>query len=315
MENSKYRGKILYLLLNKIFFKILFLLINILLIFIKINKNKVLRVCLCTIGKKENLYASEFVEHYKKIGYDKIFIYDNNDIGDEKFEDVLNEYISNKFVTLIDYRGYRGKRESPQSDAFFDCYEKNKYNYDWLSFFDFDEFLELNKSRNIKEYLSNKKFKKCANIKINWLMFSDNDLLYYENIPLQKRFSTPLFGDGANNIIKSTVRGNLKFNYWRSMSNPHSSSNYLTACNSMGNIIDPTSFYIAPFNHEYSYLKHYPTKTIEEYCNKIKKGRADLLIKLDYNNLENYYNYFFQRNKKTKEKIDYFKKSFNFTIS
>ena len=75
------------------------------------------------------MYASEFVEHYKKIGYDKIFIYDNNDIGDEKFEDVLNEYISNKFVTLIDYRGYRGKRESPQSDAFFDCYEKNKYIY------------------------------------------------------------------------------------------------------------------------------------------------------------------------------------------
>ena len=86
------------------------------------------------------------MEHYKKIGYDKIFIYDNNDIGDEKFEDVLNEYIANKFVIHINYRGYRGKRESPQSDAFFDCYEKNKNNYDWLSFFDFDEFLELNRS-------------------------------------------------------------------------------------------------------------------------------------------------------------------------
>ena len=250
----------------------------------------------------------------KKIGYDKIFIYDNNDIGDERFENILNKHISSNFVQIINYRGYRGKRQSPQSDAFIDCYEKNKNNYDWLSFFDFDEFLEINKNKNIKEYLNNKIFKKCA-IKINWLMFLDNDLLYYENIPLQKRFTTPLYHDNANIIIKSTVRGNLKFNYWRSMNNPHSSSNYLTACNSMGNITNPTTFYSSPFNHEYSYLKHYPTKTIQEYCNKMKKGRADLLIKIDNKTLENYFNYFFERNKKTKKKIEYFKNSFNFTIS
>jgi hypothetical protein len=304
-----------FFLLKKYILKLLFLLINIFLILKNINKNKELKVCLCTIGKKENLYASEFVEHYKKIGYDKIFIYDNNDIGDERFEDVLNKQISSNFVQIINYRGYRGKRQSPQSDAFIDCYEKNKNNYDWLSFFDFDEFLEINKNKNIKEYLNNKIFKKCANIKINWLMFSDNDLLYYENIPLQKRFTTPLYHDNANIIIKSTVRGNLKFNYWRSMNNPHSSSNYLTACNSMGNITNPTTFYSSPFNHEYSYLKHYPTKTIQEYCNKMKKGRADLLIKIDNKTLENYFNYFFERNKKTKKKIEYFKNSFNFTIS
>ena len=302
-------------LLKKYILKLLFLLINIFLILKNINKNKELKVCLCTIGKKENLYASEFVEHYKKIGYDKIFIYDNNDIGDERFENVLNKHISSNFVQIINYRGYRGKRQSPQSDAFIDCYEKNKNNYDWLSFFDFDEFLEINKNKNIKEYLNNKIFKKCANIKINWLMFSDNDLLYYENIPLQKRFTTPLYHDNANIIIKSTVRGNLKFNYWRSMNNPHSSSNYLTACNSMGNITNPTTFYSSPFNHEYSYLKYYPTKTIQEYCNKIKKGRADLLIKIDNKTLENYFNYFFERNKKAQKKIEYFKNSFNFTIS
>ena len=303
-----------FFLLKKNILKLLFLLINIFLILKNINKNKELKVCLCTIGKKENLYASEFVEHYKKIGYDKIFIYDNNDIGDERFENILNKHISSNFVQIINYRGYRGKRQSPQSDAFIDCYEKNKNNYDWLSFFDFDEFLEINKNKNIKEYLNNKIFKKCA-IKINWLMFLDNDLLYYENIPLQKRFTTPLYHDNANIIIKSTVRGNLKFNYWRSMNNPHSSSNYLTACNSMGNITNPTTFYSSPFNHEYSYLKHYPTKTIQEYCNKIKKGRADLLIKIDNKTLENYFNYFFERNKKTKKKIEYFKNSFNFTIS
>ena len=308
------RKKIIFQ-LNIVYSKFLLFLISIFLIFIKINRNKSLKVCLCTIGKKENLYASEFVAHYKKIGYDKIFIYDNNDIEDEKLEDALYGQISSNFVKIINYRGYRGKRQSPQTDAYIDCYGKNKNNYDWLSFFDFDEFLELNKSKNIKEYLSNTKFKKCANIKINWLIFSDNDLLYYENNSLQKRFTKPLYQDKANIFIKSTVRGNLKFNYWRSMANPHSSSNYLTACNSEGNIIGPTKFYNSPFSNEYAYLKHYSTKTIEEYCNKIKKGRADLSIKLDNETLKNYYYNFFDRNKNTKEKIDYFKKTFNFTIS
>ena len=228
--------------LNKIikwFFFLTNIFFCIFLIFIKININKFLKVCLCTIGKKENLYAYEFVNHYKKIGYDKVFIYDNNDIGDEKFEDVLDKQISNNFVEIINYRGYRGKRENPQFEAFIDCYEKNKYNYDWLSFFDFDEFLELNKHKNIKEYLNDKRFKKCSNIKINWLTFSDSNLLYYENIPVQKRFTTPIYNFFRNKLIKSTVRGNLKINYWRGMNNPYSSNNNLTACNSMGKIIDP----------------------------------------------------------------------------
>lgn len=285
------------------------------LIFIRIKINKFIKVCLCTIGKKENLYASEFVNHYKKIGYDKVFIYDNNDIGDEKFKDVLNEQISNNFVKIINYRGYRGKTQRPQFDAFIDCYERNRNKYDWLSFFDFDEFLELNKHKNIKQYLNDKRFKKCSNIKINWLTFTDNNLLHYENIPVQKRFTIPSYHFYRNKMIKSTVRGKLKSNYWRGMGNPHSSNNNLTACNSMGKIINPRKPYNSPFNYEYSYLKHYSTKTVEEYCNKSKRGRSDFVVKLNKKKLEKFFKYFFKLNKKTKEKINYFNKCFNYIIS
>ena len=284
--------------------------------FIRINKKKLLKVCLCAIGKKENLYATEFVNHYKKIGYDKIFIYDNNDIGDEKFEDFLNKQISNNFVEIINYRGYRGKGNSPQKDAYINCYQKNKNNYDWLSFFDFDEFLELKRNKNIKEYLNSKRFKKCSNIKINWLIFSDNDLVYYENIPLQKRFTKPANNDhGANKVIKSTVRGNLTINYWRRMKNPHTSKSNLIACDSEGYITDPNKYYTLSSKHKFAYLKHFTTKTIEEYCKKIKKGRADIILKLSARTLKHYFNLFFGWNNKTKAKIDYFQKCFNFSIS
>ena len=87
--------------------------------------SKKLLICLCAIGKKENLYAKEYIEHYKNLGYDKIFIYDNNDINDEKFEDVIKNEIDNGFVSLIDYRGYNGININPQLNAYKDCYKKN----------------------------------------------------------------------------------------------------------------------------------------------------------------------------------------------
>ena len=53
-----------------------------------IKKYKDIKICLCVIAKNENKYLREFVEYYKTIGYNKIFLYDNNDIFGEKFEEV-----------------------------------------------------------------------------------------------------------------------------------------------------------------------------------------------------------------------------------
>ena len=69
-----------------------------------INKLKS-KVCICAIGKEENRYIKEFVEHYKKLGVDKIFLYDNNKKKGERFESVISEYINEGFVKIYNYRG------------------------------------------------------------------------------------------------------------------------------------------------------------------------------------------------------------------
>ena len=89
------------------------------LIFSFINEKNKKFICLCVIGKKENLYAKEYINHYKKLGYDHIFIYDNNDVNDERFSDILNKEIQNGFVSIIDYFGYKGKSNSIQIEAYF----------------------------------------------------------------------------------------------------------------------------------------------------------------------------------------------------
>ena len=278
--------------------------------------SKNIKVCVCVVGKRENLYAEEYVNYYKSIGYNHIFIYDNNEENDEKFEDVLQEEIKSKFVTIIDLRGNKARflDGGPQCYAFKDCYKKNNKDYDWLSFFDFDEFLEVRpKAKNIQEFFGNKIFDKCINIKINFLFYSDNELLYYDSRPLQERFTTPLYHHKNNKVIKSTIRGGLNFNYWEKGCNPHTSKlTNVISCTSSGEIIGYSDMSYKP-NFTNARLKHYYSKTVEEYANKSARGDAFVIKKWDENQkkrkIENYFLY----NKRTEEKEKLFKKIFNIT--
>ena len=41
-------------------------------VFLRILKIEKIKVCVCTIGKEENLYVREYVSHYKKYNVDRI---------------------------------------------------------------------------------------------------------------------------------------------------------------------------------------------------------------------------------------------------
>ena len=86
----------------------------------EINQINKLKVCICTLGKKENKYIREFVSHYRKYGVDKIFLYDNNNLNDERFDNIISDYLKIKFVEILNYRG----KETPQFTIFDNCYKK-----------------------------------------------------------------------------------------------------------------------------------------------------------------------------------------------
>ena len=154
--------------------------------FIYIFKESTLniKVCVCTCGKEENKYVREFVEFYKKLGIDKIFIYDNNNIDGENFETVLSDYIQKGFVKIINYRG----KLRIQMQAFTHCYEANKILYDWFIFYDLDEYIHLKNYKNIKKYLIQNHFNKCDIIYLNHIIHTDNNQIYYYNKSLFERF-------------------------------------------------------------------------------------------------------------------------------
>jgi len=263
-----------------------------------------MKVALCAIGRLENQYAVEYVEHYIKLGFDKIFIYDNNHDEEEHFEDVLQQFIDNGLVEIVSFRN----KEVAQISAYNDCYRKYGNDYDWMAFFDFDEFLTLVECDNIKTYLSNFDGFDC--VKINWMVYTDNDLLINDYRPLLERFTTPMEYDKCvgysfpeNNHVKSIVRGKIDGFRWGGT--PHTPGSNLRYCNSLGEESNSSPF--QPYNFSKAYLKHFTTKTIDEYINNKRiRGVADR----SYSTFNNTYKIdnFFKINNRTVEKEEFIKK-------
>ena len=194
-----------------------------------------IKVCLCSIGKKENKYAREYVEHYLKYGVDKIFLYDNNDIDDEKLDTLLSDYINNKYVEIINLRGKKGL----QMESMNDCYKNHLTEYNWFIFYDMDEFIHLKNIKNIKYYLSKSHFNKCQVIHLNWVIHSDNDLLYYDNRSLKERFPKRAKSFNYSIDIKSMIRGNILTN----ITSIHYLNPKLITCDGFGKIKKKKKFF------------------------------------------------------------------------
>ena len=62
----------------------------------------------------------------------------------------MYEYIKNNFIEIINFRGL----VSAQLKEYQDCYKNNYKKYDWLIFFDMDEYLFLKNYTNIKNFLN-----------------------------------------------------------------------------------------------------------------------------------------------------------------
>jgi hypothetical protein len=199
-------------------------------------------------------------------------IYYNNDLDGEFFQQEINNYIKSNFVEIINFRG----KIRPLFDMMNDCYIKNFKNYDWLIFFEIDEYIHLNNFKNIKKFLNNDKFNNCQKIQLNWIIHTDNNLLYYENRPLKERF--PEIEDNAkkNNInttvfIKCILKGHIPNIKIRSV---HSLNHNLQSCDGFGNYVkDKGPFASHPDFRNY-YIDHYTFKSTEEFVNKLNKGDA-----------------------------------------
>ena len=286
-----------------IFLFILIIIKFIILIYIKeIEK---IKVCLCTIGKEENSYIREFVSHYKKYNIDKIFIYDNNDIKGENFQDSINDYISSGFVEVTNIRG----KISQQLNIYQKCLDNNRNKFDWLIFYDIDEFIYLKRPKNIKFYLGKTVFNKCQAIQLNMFFHTDNNQLYYKNKTLAERFTEKK--KTTKGVLKSILKGGIKIK----ISCPHILNSDLISCDGFGNYNKNYKDGITSIKPDfyYYYIDHYSFKSTEEFIKKIMRGSAirGFETEMKYTKIS----WYFSTNTITKKKIKLIEKYTNLNLS
>ena len=278
-----------------------------------INTKTKIKVALCTIAKKENRYIKYFVDIYKKLGYNHIYFFDNNGIGDESIDDIqiVKDGIKEGYISIINYKDKKPNIRTV-TKSYYDCYKRYGLDYDWISFFDIDEYLILEPKGGytIQEFLDNPRFNECDIIKINWRVFNDNDQLDFEDKPLMERFPIETSYKYENRHVKSTVRGKLNYKNFKRNYSPHSIWSNLKTCSASGKKTKGRSPFLWPPDTEFASLNHYVTKSVREFFSKKYKKKVDVDTiskkKKDY-----LFNYFFKVNKKTKKKVDIFNKIYH----
>lgn len=119
------------------------------------------KVALVAIAKNEENYLKEWVDYNLDIGFTDIYIYQNNwrydrnDIKDNRVHFEVCNY------------------EQPQILC-YNSFIENNTTYDFIAFFDIDEFLYIKSGEKVPEFLS--RYTKQDAIYVNWRLFGDNGL-------------------------------------------------------------------------------------------------------------------------------------------
>jgi len=266
-----------------------------------------MKVYLCALAKNEHLYINEWAKHYLGIGFDKIFIFDNDDKGSPNIRDYIDKECLDK-CRIINARGKHFK--NIQGQFYTNFYNVEKDNFDWCLFCDIDEFLVGVK--DIKAFLNQPQFRLYEQIRVKWKLYGDSGLItrdmnkgVMETFTEIAKYSLYRNLSGECNLKdqgKSFVKGQLKNVVFNSVHYADKNLRILTSCLPSGKPCHSGVAIEEDYSHEKVFLNHYMTKSLSEFVNQ-KMNRTDAVFDKRKLNID----YYWRINEKTKEKLDYLK--------
>lgn len=208
-----------------------------------------MKVAITCIAKDEEHYIEEWVKYHLKLGFDDVFIYEND------WRCSLND----SRVHKINFDGY-----GMQINAYNHFIQTYYTQYDWVAFFDVDEFLVLKKHKNVKDFIQDYGANSC--IGINWAMFGNNGLSFDGNYSVLNRFTKRK--ESSWNNIKCIIKMDPSIRY--GVHDPFNAS----VADTNGKIFRGAINENGPI--DVAQLNHYFCKTWEEWILKKEKGSGHL---------------------------------------
>lgn len=213
-----------------------------------------MNTCLIAVARNEERFIDEWINYHLNLGFNHIYICDNNDIDNPLV-------INNPNVTIYDYRGIsfkdngHGLWNSIQITIYNETLSKVDTMYDYCGICDIDEFFDF-KGLTLNEFIQKHIIDlgyTCA--EIPWLIYTDNGLIKTMNIPTQEMYTEVcdrfpfIWCENEGSWGKPIFKLNKGIKYYIHWPVPESM----------------TEFKSNHITHDIAYVKHYRTRCIEDY--------------------------------------------------
>lgn len=222
-------------------------------------------IALVCIAKNEDFYIDEWIKYHTKLGFDYIYVYQNN----WRYKGDKSQFDN---VHWIEFDG-----NAKQLEAYKNFLIHQSSNYDWVAFFDVDEYLVIDGFPPLSNWL--KKYSNYYAVGVNWRIFGDSGITEVTNYSCINRFIK------AENKLDQHIKSILNCKKCRESNiidkiefcDPHSFRKSLNSDFTVST--DISRFINGPFNRNYlakDQLNHYYSKTLSEFVNvKLNRGFAD----------------------------------------
>lgn len=222
-------------------------------------------------ARNEGPFLIEWIAHQYAIGFDKVFIYtnDNNDGSDE----LLSQLANHGYIYLINNE--TSKHVNPQVKAYEHLVGLDALfrSYEWAMFLDCDEFPIVDAKYDhsipglIRHLSDTRKFDETDCVCMSWLWFGSSGHVHAGPEPLKDRFR---FAAAASDQVKSIFRTSKVM----SMQDIHKPRlfNGTRAVNTSGEVVSLQGLNL-PYHYENAWINHYWNKSFEEFLVKRARGK------------------------------------------
>jgi len=127
------------------------------------------RFAICACARWENRYIVEWLNYYRAIGFDHVYLYCNDDDPAELYERVLP--FTQGPAPFVTFRFHPIQGE--QAEIYIHFLRHYAHDADWIGFFDIDEFLRLPPGESIGQFIG--RFPADIDCMLfNWVFFGPN---------------------------------------------------------------------------------------------------------------------------------------------
>lgn len=159
---------------------------------------------ICAMFKDEALFLKEWVEFHRLIGAKRFYLYNN--LSSDNYKEVLEPYIKDNIVVLIDWPVNSNDWLWLQNACYENTLQLTRGKVKWVAFLDLDEFLYSPMSKSLPNLL--KDYDQFGGVCVNWQIYGTSNVYQIPKDGLQSEYliykALPTYG--ANYSIKSIVQ-------------------------------------------------------------------------------------------------------------